>query len=37
MKMCTMCLERLAEDYSDYCKECQEILKDQEEIHKEVE
>lgn len=31
MKMCIMCLERLAEDYSDYCKECEEILK--EEIH----
>jgi len=30
-----MCLERLAEEYSDYCKECEEILK--EEIHKEVE
>ena len=29
-----MCLERLAEDYSDYCEECQEILK--EEIHKEA-
>ena len=35
MKMCIMCLERLAEGYSDYCKECEEILE--EEIHKEVE
>ena len=29
--MCINCLDRLAEDYSDYCKECEEILKDQEE------
>jgi len=26
-----MCLERLAEEYSDYCKECEEILDEQEE------
>lgn len=32
MKMCVMCLERLAEEYSDYCKECQEIV-DEEKIH----
>jgi len=24
-----MCLERLAENNSDYCKECEEILKEQ--------
>jgi hypothetical protein len=35
MKMCVMCLEKLAENYSDYCKECQEIVD--EKIHKEVE
>ena len=38
MKMCVMCLgkENLAEEnYSDYCKECQEIVD--EKIHKEVE
>lgn len=35
MKMCVMCLERLAEDYSECCEECEEILK--EEIHKEIE
>ena len=29
--MCLMCLERLAENYSDYCKECEEILDEQEE------
>lgn len=33
MKMCIMCLEKLAEEYSDYCKDCEEIL---EEIHKEL-
>ncbi len=32
MKMCKMCLERLAENGSEYCKECEEILK--ENIHR---
>lgn len=34
MKMCAMCLEKLAESYSDYCKECQEIVD--EEINKQI-
>ncbi len=34
MKMCKMCLEKLAEEGSEYCKECQEIVD--EEIHKEI-
>ncbi len=36
MKMCVMCLEKLAEKYSDCCKECQKMVKEQAEIHKKI-
>jgi RNA polymerase subunit RPABC4/transcription elongation factor Spt4 len=29
VKVCKMCLERIVEENSDYCKECEEILKEQ--------
>lgn len=34
IKMCKMCLEKPAMKNSDYCKECEEITK--ENIHKEL-